>query len=77
MESEASESSAVLLSKGQYYSLEETGAAFWLALTEPKTLSELVAQVQNEYEIDSATAQEDISNLLDDLIEAGLVQTHG
>lgn len=76
LESESSESSVVLLSKGQYYSLEETGAAIWRALTEPRTVNELVAQVQKEYDIDSATAQEDVSNLLSELIEAGLVQAH-
>ena len=76
LESESSESSVVLLSKGKYYSLEETGAAVWRALTEPRTLGELVAQVQKEYEIDSATAQEDVKSFLGELIEAGLVQEY-
>ena len=54
-------------------SLNETGAFLWNALAEPRTPAALVEQMTAEYEIDTATALEDISGFLEKAEENEMV----
>jgi hypothetical protein len=55
------------------YSLNDLGSFLWQQLNPPKTFSELVNSVVNEYEVSSETAQNDIRVFLDKIKDAGLI----
>ena len=60
--------------KGMYYGLSEVGALVWSALENgPKSFEELCELVMEEYEIDQASCEADISTLLTDLRKEKLV----
>lgn len=77
LQSSSTDSSVVLLHNGTYYSLEDTGAVIWRSLGGgPRTLNEIVDAVRDIYAIDAATVRKDVSQLLAELMESGLVRTH-
>ena len=57
-----------------YYTLNSTGAFLWHQLTTPKTFRDLVNATAEGYGVDAAVAREDIKELLDSLVRAGLVK---
>lgn len=57
-----------------YYGLEGVGARVWALLEEPRTVAELRDAVSAEYEVDAATAEQDILDLLHDLVRRRLVE---
>lgn len=60
--------------KGNYYSLDDVGAFIWELLTErPRTLNELICDVQDNFEIDNTNYISDIQSLLQDLKKENLI----
>lgn len=59
---------------GFYYSLNEVGAFIWDLLHEPSTVAELSAAVVAEFEVDLATCLRDVTAILNELLEHGLVE---
>jgi hypothetical protein len=57
-----------------YYGLDGVGARVWELLREPRTLAELRDVVATEYEVDSATAERDLRELLEELAGRRLVE---
>lgn len=58
----------------RYFSLAGVGALVWGLLEEgPQRRSALVARVVEAYDVDALTCERDLSALLDDLLERGLV----
>ena len=53
--------------------VNEVGVLLWKMLQEEVTFEELVEAVLEEYDIDEATAGEDIQAFLDKLIENGIL----
>jgi hypothetical protein len=68
---------AVILSlaDGVYYGLDGVGAFVWELLREPRTLAELCARVTAEFNVDTATAEHDLRDLLGELEKRSLVET--
>ena len=61
------------VTSGRYYSLNAVGAFVWGLLEDPITGLAIVDAVVETYEIDRATAQFDVDELLAELSAAGLV----
>jgi hypothetical protein len=66
---------AVLLDArgGRYFGLNEVGTRIWMLAQESRRVSDLVATLQNEYEIDPDALQTDILAFLDDMARRRLV----
>lgn len=65
------------IEQGKYYALEGTAKAIWQRLTEPTTIGDLVAGLVEDYDVDPAQCQADVTAFLQDMIENGLVEDHG
>lgn len=55
------------------YSFNGTGSLIWQLLDAPRSLSELIAAVEREYEISPERAQKDVTQFLNDMRSVGLV----
>lgn len=62
------------LTSEKYFGLDHVGTRVWQLLSEGTPLSELVALLLTEYEVDEDQLQSDVSSLLESLQEAGLIQ---
>lgn len=58
------------------YSLKGTGAWIWQWLDVPRTLPELVGAIEREFGLRQEQAVRDVRQFLDEMLCAGLVQTH-
>ena len=58
---------------GVYYSLDGVGAYFWKALETPRSLVDLMALIQKEYDIEEAELRDDLNALIIDLKAKGLL----
>lgn len=61
------------LDKGKYFMLNETGSVIWDAIDEPKSISEIIESVVNEYDIDKETCQSKVLEYLEKLNHEELV----
>lgn len=60
------------LNAGQYFSLCPVGSTIWECLVGGGTRDDAVAKIVSVFEIDDATAQHDVADLVAELVEAGL-----
>lgn len=65
------------LDRGVYYGLNPSGALLWDALQKPVAVSALHASMIAAYEVDSATARDDLLKLLEQMRSAGLIEVCG
>jgi hypothetical protein len=56
------------------YSFNGTGTLIWKLLASPKSVAELAAAVEQEYEIDYALAESDVANFVNEMKAVGLVE---
>jgi len=56
------------------YSFNEIGSLIWKLLDIPKDLTDLVAAVEQEYDVESERARKDVERFLNDMLSAGLVE---
>lgn len=56
------------------YSFNGTGTLLWKLLERPSTAAELATRVTEEYEIDAASAERDVTDFLGEMKAAGLVE---
>jgi hypothetical protein len=59
-----------------YYGLDPVGTRIWELIQDPTALSAVLAAVVAEFEVDEATAKEDLLTLIDALVDKGLVTVH-
>jgi hypothetical protein len=66
---------AVLLNldNEHYFGLNEVGTRFLALLKEHSNIKPVISQLLHEYDVDRQTLQNDLSHLLADLIDKGLV----
>ena len=57
-----------------YYSLDPVGTCIWTLIQEPRTVIEIQDAILQEYEVDPDRCEGDITALLEELAEAGLVE---
>lgn len=67
---------AVLLhvQRGDYYSLNRVGARLWLLTDGSKKISDLAAEITQEFDISPEEAEKDIIELAEQLAKEGLVK---
>jgi Coenzyme PQQ synthesis protein D (PqqD) len=70
----AGESVILDLKSGTYYGLNEVGSVIWELIQEPKTVDDIYKTILQDYEIDAQTCENDIQALLNNLLEAQLVE---
>ena len=56
------------------YSFNGTGSVVWKLLESPKTVAELAAAVAQEYEVDPAQVQQDVTDFVSEMKAVGLVE---
>ncbi|MBR2718399.1 MAG: PqqD family protein [Clostridia bacterium] len=59
---------------GNYHEMDEVGYSICTLLKSGKTRSELVAALTEEYEVEAARCEKDITPFLEKLIDCGLVK---
>jgi len=58
----------------QYFGLDEVGARIWMLLSEEKAAGQILEDLLDEYEVERADLEKDLSELLERLLEAGLIR---
>lgn len=61
------------IERGAYYGMEQTARRIWALLGEPRTVSEICAQLAQEYDVAPDRCQQDITPFLEELQREGLV----
>ena len=70
----AGEAVLLNLDSGTYFGLDETGTSFWQALTTTDTIQGAYDLLLSEYDVEPDDLRQDISGLLDKLIDHALVK---
>ncbi|MGH9651755.1 MAG: PqqD family protein [Terriglobales bacterium] len=61
------------LKDGTYYGLNAVGATVWNLIQQPRTVAELRDSVLRQYEVERSQCEQDLTRLLQELTEAGLI----
>jgi hypothetical protein len=61
------------LESGTYFGLDSVGKRIWESVGEGLTLAEIASVIVSEFEVDEATAQSDVLDFADDLLQRGLL----
>jgi len=61
------------LQSENYFGLDEVGTRFWLLLQEGNDLSQIVGQLQDEYDVQEQQLKQDLDDLIKKLVGAGLI----
>lgn len=69
------EAAILQLSSGLYFGLDEVGARIWQLLQEPTTPDDVVRDLLEEYEVEASACRADVTNLLAEMIDVGIVET--
>ena len=56
------------------YSFNATGTLIWKLLASPKTVAQLAASVAQEYDVDPAQAERDVTSFVGEMKAVGLVE---
>ena len=62
------------LASGQYYGLDDVGSRLWVLLREHRSVGPVVAAMAAEYDVDESILRADVSRIVDELADAGLIQ---
>ena len=62
------------LASESYFGLDEIGARIWALLNEEKAMGQILEVLLEEYEVDRARLEKDVNELLENLLEAGLIK---
>jgi hypothetical protein len=65
---------ALSIDKGQCYGMNDVASRAWTLLAEPSSVREICETLTSEYDIDLATCETQIIDLLRELREEGLIQ---
>jgi len=64
----------LVLDRGVYYGLNDTGSFLWNLMQQPVRVNEMSAALVDEFDIDAETAEKDLLRVLADLRDAGLIE---
>lgn len=62
------------LSAGRYYGVDSVGARIWQLIQEPTRVAEVQRTIVSEYAVDPERCEADLLKLLQQMIDAGLVE---
>jgi len=70
------EGESVLLNvtKGEYFGLNESGHRMWLILTESDSIQQAYEKLLDEFDVEPEHLRKDLTELVDSLVEHGLVR---
>jgi hypothetical protein len=69
-----SEAIILNLQDGRYYGLDPVGALIWERIQTPARVSDVVADLLNEFEVEPEQCRDDVLSLLNELAGRGLVE---
>lgn len=70
----ADETVILNLQNGVYYGLDPVGSFIWRSIQQPTDIRAVRDEVLKEYDVDPERCEQDIVNLLQELLEQGLVE---
>ena len=73
----AGEAAILDMKDGVYYGLDPVGASIWNQLQKPVVLEEVRDQIISEYDVEAEECQEDLLELMEQLVDNGLVELVG
>lgn len=62
------------LANEQYFGLDPIGTRIWQLLVQTRRADAVMAQLLQEFDVGAEQLREDLSRLLDELVQAGLVR---
>ena len=62
------------LASENYFGLDEVGTRIWGLLQSGSSIGETMDTLMEEYEVERATLEKDVGELLEKLVEAGLIK---
>ncbi len=65
---------ALHIDNGTCYGFNSTATRIWSMIEQPKRLSELTEELMREFDVDEATCQAQLKELLDELAADGLAE---
>ncbi len=65
---------ALHIDNGTCYGFNSTATRIWAMIEQPRRLSELTGELTGEFDVDSATCEAQLRDLLDELAADGLVE---
>ncbi len=68
------EAAILNLKAGVYYGLNTVGASIWKLIQEPRSVKEIQAAIQEEYEVEPDQCGRDVLELLQELSTNGLIE---
>ena len=72
----AGESVFLNLKSGRYFGLDEVGTHMWKVLTSSESLQTGYETLLAEYDVDAERLRQDVHDLVERLVEHGLVEVH-
>ena len=63
------------LNNGKYFGLDEVGTHLWKALTAASSIQAAYEGLLRQYDVEAERLRQDLSDLLDQLVAHGLVET--
>ena len=71
------ESVLLNLRTGRYFGLDQVGTRTWTALTTVESLQAACDNLLAEYDVEGERLQQDLQDLVEKLVEHGLMEIHG
>src|SRR5512137_812340 len=68
------EAAILNLKTSTYFGLNTVGASIWKLIQEPKTVSQVLEAIIEEFDVDTARCENDILELLQELSRHGLIE---
>lgn len=65
---------ALHIDNGTCYGFNSTATRVWAMIEQPRLLSELTEELLREYDVDAATCETQLRELIDELVVDGLVE---
>ena len=62
------------LERGKYYGLDKVGSRIWELLSEPRSVAELCATLESEFEVEAQTCARDVREFLTELAGEKLIR---
>ena len=70
------EAAILNLKDGVYYGLDPVGAKIWNLIQKPRVLKEVIEIICDEYDVDKDRCKNDIFELIEELLDNGLVKVN-
>ena len=65
------------IEQGEYYGMDTTGSRIWALLETSMSFSTLCQKLMDEYDVEEATCQTEVTHFLSDMAERNIVTLQG